>query len=568
MSKIKRITFYSLIFIWLIPCAFGSQDYLNVSPQVIDLGETVSIKISKSIDISTHKIQVLSPLGKAKFPVPEEKPSHFEIFFSETYERGFLTETWNQYEVNLLDRDSNTIERKYFHIRQNRKQLFFTVYVDDIGGGGYLHEEGEDWFKGLGGRINYGYENDEWAPATLSSVVKRYFGSGDSLFYHFHPLEYTKPKIFLKINRFLRWKKKKELINRLIKTEFRDRHYALFVAIFVALSLGILIYKRNKATYLLGIFAFVLFTVFFFAIYSSQMVLNQRHWTLKYSDTEWCKRFLLEAKREFENNNLPFPHIIRFGFNIPPRGLNKFFLTQMGILADASFIFPKGIKTRLGEKEKPGIGMTIPIDEEEEREILSQLGQYSYSWPSSIGLPLPYYTAISGELNSPFIGDETNRGILEMPLTFKNVWGSDIHEANRGIIDRLPSGALVSTYIHPRDDLRSLKDFIFYLRNNCALSFISASDYLKVYLSYRPRPVLIDSKREKAFWAYLDGNQLIPISESHSFVVKSNELISQTKGSPPYIGLIGDIGLLGEMKDKYALVTINDENVALYKLIR
>ncbi len=564
MCKKQRLIPFICLFLLPNSLIFGNQKQIDVSPQIIDLGETVIIRINRTVDIHAQRILILSPSGKAYSPVPEKKSGYYEISFSETYDRGFLNDNWNQYKVSLLDRYNEVIESTYFYIKQTRKELFFTVYVDDIGGGGYLDEAGEKWFKGLGGKINYGYENDEWAPASLESVVRRYNDPGDSLFYHFHPLEYSKEKIFLKVNRLLRWKQKKESINRLLKIDFRDRHYILFILLFSVLSVGFLIYKRKKASYLLCLICFILTMMLFLAIYSSQMVLNQGHWNVKYSDTEWCRKFLLEARREFEKNQLLFPQIVRYGFNIPPKGLTKFYLAQMGVMADASFIFPDGVEPRLGEIHQSEKGPNIY--ENDNREILKQLGQYAYRWPSSMLLPLPYYTAIAGELNEPHDGEEINRGILEMPLTFENICENNANKINYGIIDGLPNGALVSTYLHPRDDLRYLKDVIMYIQNNHKLTFISASDYLKIYLSYYPRPVLIDSKQKKAFWAYLDGDRLIPISESDSFIVKNDGLMPRIANLPPYIGLTADTQLLGEIEGKYALVAKNEEHVVLYKL--
>ena len=555
-------------FIWLLNFLFlpvlGSQNLLDVSPQIIDLGQTVTIRINRTIDLSAQCIRILSPSGKIYSPVPEKKTDHYELSFSETRDRGFLNDNWNQYKVDLLDRHNEIIESACFYIKQERKELFFTVYVDDIGGGGYLNKAGEQWFKGLGGRINYGYENDEWARSSLSSVISRYKNRGDSIFYHFHPLEFSKEKFFLKVNHILKWKQKKDSINKLMNIEFRDRHFILLIVLFSVLSLGFLAYRRNKASYLLFFASLILIAMFFSAIYSSQMVLNQRHWNIKYSDKEWCRQFLLEAKKEFENNQLPFPHILRFGFNIPPRGLSHFYLAQMGVLADASLVFPKGVVSRFRD-DRQSENRSI-IYEQDKRVILQQLGQYSYPWPTSVKLPLPFYTDIRGEVNEPFDGEEINRGILEMPLTFENICDSDAYEVNYGIIDRLPSGALVSTYIHPGDDLRCLKDVIMYLQDNHDLTFISALDYLKTYMSHAPRPVLVDLKQKKAFWAYFDGRQLIPISESDSLIAKSEELMLQIENLPPYLGLIGGTLSLGEMKERYVLITDNDEAVAIYKL--
>ena len=64
------------------------------------------------------------------------------------------------------------------------------------------------------------------------------------------------------------------------------------------------------------------------------------NWEIKLDDTAWCKEFLLTAKQEFQKNGLEYPEITRYGWNTPPRGLNRFYVNQMGVIADASMIYP------------------------------------------------------------------------------------------------------------------------------------------------------------------------------------------------------------------------------------
>lgn len=552
--------------ILLISPALGNQNHFDVSPKVIDLGETVTIRIDKTVDIYTHRILILSPSGKVYSPVPEKKLDHYEISFSETHERGFLNDNWNQYKVSLVDGYNKAVESSCFYIKPKRKQLFFTVYVDDIGGAGFLNKAGEKWFKGLGGKINYGYENDDWGRqiGSLESVISKY--GGDYIFHHYHAVAFNKNRLFLKINRLLRWKHIKESINGFFRVKFRDRHYILGAILLQVLSVALGLYKKAKVIRSILILNFLFTLVVLSAVLSSQFVLNQNNWSLKFSDAGWCEAFLLQTKREFEHNNLTYPPVIRHGFNIPPRKLNGFYLSQMGVLADSSFIFPDGLRLKDNNSASVVAEGTYETDD---RLILKQLGKYSYNWPEKLPLPLPYYSDLRGELNTLYEGVEAHRGLLEMPLTFGNICANGLYEPNYEIIDYLPGGALVSTYIHPGDNLYYLNQVISYLQEKYDLTFISALDYLKIYLNYFPRPILVDAKRQKIFWAYLEDSRLMPIIESDSIVLENDNLIIRNLNLPPYIGLSTDTVFLGELAKRYTLVGDagkNQEDIYLYKL--
>ena len=115
--------------------------------------------------------------------------------------------------------------------------------------------------------------------------------------------------------------------------------------------------------------------------------------------------------------------------------------------------------------------------------ILNQVRKYHYKWPEEVSLPIPYYTDIKGEINTVWNGKESHKGLLEIPLTIDNIaYGFD--ETDKKIIDKLPNGALVSTYIHPGQDLREIKEVISYIENNYTISFISAKGYLDLYLRH------------------------------------------------------------------------------------
>ena len=364
------------------------------------------------------------------------------------------------------------MDKTVFYLNDKNKQLYFTVYVDDIGKAGYLNTIGESWFKSIGGKINYGYQHDDKGGILLGPVLKMYNDKDDYIFHHFHAWQFFRNRVILKLDRFFNWKHRKHLVYNFTSIRLRDRHYIAILGLFLILFAVIWIYRKNKTTKIILISTTTLFFLMLIAVLSSQYSGNPDNWEIKLDDTAWCKKFLLTAKKEFQKNGLEYPKITRHGWNTPPRGLNRFYVTQMGVIADASMIYPN-VNKHGSDNAENDYGV-----------ILNQVRKYHYKWPAKVSLPIPYYTDIKGEINTVWDGKEGHKGLLEMPLTIDNIVAYGFDMSAKKIIDRLPNGALVSTYIHPGQDLREIKEVISYIENNYTISFISAKGYLDLYLRH------------------------------------------------------------------------------------
>jgi hypothetical protein len=226
---------------------------------------------------------------------------------------------------------------------------------------------------------------------------------------------------------------------------------------------------------------------------------------------------------------MEYPPITRHSWNTPPSKINGFYIKEMGVLADASLIFPNKSKFANFDDRDNGI-------------LLEKVSEHKYKWNQNLPIPIPYYTNIEGEFNELWNGREENRGVLEMPLTIDDFTAYGFAESDKEIISALPNGGLVSTYLHPKGNLKLTKKLITYLRNNYNLVFISAIDYLKLYMSYYPRPVLYDQKTQKNYWAYLGSNEVTPITETENVVYnkETNSLDINLHNPPPYIAIRGN----------------------------
>ena len=554
-NKIKHISIISaFLLLFLTYPSFAGQLSLRVIPESINAGDTVRIEfIDQHQPIKNYEIQIISPAGEVHNLVPlKQLENKGQVLFSQTYDRGFLTANWNQYEVKLYNKEKQCVDKAVFYLNDKSKQLFFTVYVDDIGRAGYLNTDGEKWFKSIGGRINYGYQHDDKGGILLGPVLKRYNNKKDYIFHHFHAWEFSGNRGILKIDRFFKWNHRKHLVNNFITIPLRDRHYIAILGLLLILSVVIWIYRKNKTTKTILISVTAIFFLMLIAVLSSHYAKDPDNWEIKLGDTAWCKNFLLTAKKEFQKNGLEYPEITRHGWNCPPRGLNKFYLTEMSVLADASVNFP--LTDEKNNRYKKDVGI-----------ILNQVSQFSYDWPDEIKLPLPFYTNINDELYSVWDGIEEHRGVLQLPISNGSFTVDKFDEYQKEIISRLPNGALVSTWCHPGNDLRQLGPLLNYLTNNYKIEFVTAKKYLDIYMSYFPRPVLVDIPKGKAYWAYLSDSSMIKIRECKIFKISNNIKEIASHDLPPYLGIIDNNHTSSLIKKNYIFFK-QFKNISIYKL--
>ena len=105
-------------------------------------------------------------------------------------------------------------------------------------------------------------------------------------------------------------------------------------------------------------------------------------------------------------------------------------------------------------------------------------------------------------------------------------------------------------------------------RADHTISFVTAKDYLKMYLKYNPRPVLINLYKKKSYWAYLDlhNDNIIPITKTDIIKVDNENININSVNFPPYLGIIGGKYNEMELEKIYEFIGTIDGNINLYKL--
>ncbi len=504
-------SFFYLILLSIIPYTAYSVE-IKVQPKRINLGDTVDIQV---LDIDNNRSSVIKVISPGLDKYTYSLRSRNRIKFGKTYSRGFLSSNWNKYKIHLLN-DSIVLDSAFFYLRPSNKTLYFTVYVDDIGKAGFIDSYDYQWFSEIGGKINIAYQNDDWGNKSLEEVIQKY--PEDFIFHHFHSYEYTGPKFAYYIYHFVNWYKIKKWIENNFGFRPRDRYFAILLLILSVFS--VILYFKNRKFKLYIIFVPLITIIWFLLWYSAYLMKNPENKSINFSDNHWNKNFLLNIKNEFRLNNRQYPSITRHGWNTPPRGLNKFYTTRMNVLADASLNYPY-------------ISDDYYINKDFGK-ILNIVTEYRYDWPQNINLPIPYYTNIEGEINHLWNGIESYRGLIEIPITTSNYCNRDtLLNKEKNIIDSLPHGALVSIWGHPSDNLKNIKCLINYIKGKYNINYIYADDYLKIFMSHNPRPVLV--KNNEVYWAYFGDKMIVPIRKTNLVRIEKGRIVFETEKLPPYI---------------------------------
>jgi len=501
-----------------------SADSLSVFPEYINLGDSVKIEISSVMNINELRLKIVSPSQKEYYPkLVKIKNNKYSVFFSDTFEKGFLTENWNQYKVRLYKMNGLILQEKSFYLRDNNKTLYFTLYIDDMGAGGYPKNKNIQWYHEIAGPINLGYQCDSIGCVPLKKFMKKYDLEIDFVFHHFHSYEFAGNRIILKIDSFFNWYRLHRKINESISKltgrniKLRDRHIFLFLLLLTIIWM--IVYFKNKNLFSkLGVSLFtILFLIFLIASQTANYKHNEKNIKINIDDIQWCKSFLKKIKNKFLENSYFYPCITRHGWNLPPANLNEFYLKEMNVLADASAIRAKRNYYFLKHN----------------------IAKRSIEWRDS---PLPYYTNINEDLNSLWDGKEENRGLLEIPLTFDNINAYGFSDKDKQLINDLPNGALVSTYLHPSHSVIELEPVIKYLKKNFDVKFLSVYDYLKIYMNYFPRPVIVDLDKQKSYWGYLENFILFRIFKTEQLDILASmdrfQINVKTSDTIPYLGLV------------------------------
>jgi len=202
-NQIKSLKFIFLVLLFYISLDFLSSQTITVTPLNINCGEKVEINVSKAYKSEKYILEIITPIGKSYYYDIVEDTS---IEFTKTGAKGFLTNNWNEYTVYLKNSNS-IIDEAHFYLKPDDKELYFTVYVDDVGEAGCVSENDCKCFKSIGGKLNIGYQYDDWGGYNLKQVKREY--PNDYIFHHFHAQQYGGPKVALMISHIISWKKLK-----------------------------------------------------------------------------------------------------------------------------------------------------------------------------------------------------------------------------------------------------------------------------------------------------------------------------------------------------------------------
>lgn len=501
------------------------QNNLEVNKQEIKCGDTIQIFFDRQI--SDAKIKIVDPAGKEYLLEPDKEKEGNRAFFVTDETRGFLTPDWNKYSIYLL-KNNRPVDSTFVRLSESEKILYFTIFIDDIGPYGYINEEDYRWFKDRGGKFNIGYMKDDFGMDDLSFVLKKYPDSSDFIFHHFHAQRFSGNQMLLKIYQFTRWKEFKTAISDILGIELRDRHFliALF-GLSMLMFFLIFISSKKKTIRLGGIVLLVLLNLTLFGIiYTYSYVIDVDKKEVMLGDTEWCKNFLKNKQHEFEQNGIPYPLVTRHGWTIPPRGLGEFYLLQMGVLADQSLDFKPSLEDGFFQ--------------EDYGEELNQVYAYHvYTWPDGLRFPVPFYTDMNGDMNQLWDGIESHRGIIEIPSTHGPYATQVYDEKSLKLCDSLPNGALVSCWGHPGRRIEHAKPLLNYVEKNFKIKMVNVKEYLDVFMSNFPRPVLIDTEKKQAFWAYAGENKIEKIAACDLVNFETGDLLVNFKTDPPVLVMTG-----------------------------
>jgi hypothetical protein len=508
---------------------------ISIIPQRIDPGEKVKIEINTARDMHSLKVKISSPQKREYFLDWEKTGDHqYVAFFAETFDKGFLTENWNQYVVQLCAMDDSLIIQESFFLKDKHKTLYFTLYIDDFGAGGIPQEEDIEWYHDIGGPLNYGFQCDDIGCVPLKKILKKYGGGRDFIFHHFHSYEFVGSRHLKRIDALLDWYKWHHKLNGLAlrltnnRVRFRDRHLFGLLVLSALVWIAVYLKRRNSLAKFAALLSLGLFFLFLVASQAANHKHSDKNMRIRIDDLDWCQDFLKKTKTAFENNGLNYPRVTRHGWNLPPAKLNEFYLKEMNVLADASAIYGSN-------------NSYFPEN---------SLARRTIRWRDTV---LPYYTDIHDDFNSLWDGQEENRGILEIPLAFDNIVAYGFSDADRQLVGTLPNGALISTYIHPANSIKSLKSLLDFLKKNFEVRFVSVAEYLDIYMSYFPRPVLINLDTGKSYWSLQENGELRTICETEIVNLKA-----ANNGSYVKVKTKNAVPIMGLTSEGYAIINFDD----------
>jgi hypothetical protein len=485
---------------------------LNVNKYVIAPGSAVTVRVEGTAQGAAVSGTVRTPAGR-EFPLAfaRSDSSAFESVFTNTTDMGVLTPDWNRYVVAVNHRSAAGVQQALtnsFVLQNSAKCLYFVLWVDDFGATGEFPKRFRDWYRRHAGPISYLLQKDDTRFYNMKRLLSAYDFGYDYLAHHFHAYWWPGSRILLNLeNRvyapFLTWRY--YFRNKVGIDLFRVGNVALVWCVFVlAFVVGYI--RRRKTGDLLGAAACVLLLAgFIFLRANHERVRNRLYWRYEHSNTPWCMAFLANARKEFESCGFAFPSVVRNGWNLPPPGIMAYYMGELGVLADATGVSGLGTNSFLEGYAFYDRTMYWPAR--------------TMYWPART---TPYYASLSRDYNVEWNGDEADRGMLEVPLTFEDFLVLDLDAAVLSKIRSLPNGALLSTYLHANEKTETVEKLVLYLNGAYKnIRYVRADDYVRFFMKLYPRPVLIKADLS-AHWAFLQHGALRAIRKTDVVAVRED----------------------------------------------
>jgi len=371
-------------------------------------------------------------------------------------------------------------------LNEHGKKLVYAVLWIDDAGSASLPRDSVNWYHKNAGPMSFAVEIDDRYPWSFNKLLKNRSIdlAFDYLSHHHHSIQWRG-------NRLIKWiynstKLYWGLYTFLQLLSFStlhpiQLHFVLIVFGSVLFALGYFLYPYD-----IRISALLLMTLFFLALmaFTWFYVRLSRNWKMMLLDTEWNKEFLQRVRKTFEDKGFEYPAIIRHGWNVSLPHMMKFYMKELGVIADWS---------------------PTPTKEEYDACIDNVRIVWKNREPYYAGLSQGYEVEWDGE-------DEEDRGLLMLPVTLGDIAVYGFGEREKKLIKEVPDGGLVSAYIHPVDNFKSIINWVNYLKRFFDVRFITAEEYTRIFMKKRPRPMLID-RNFRVHWTFKENGHFYPIRE-------------------------------------------------------
>lgn len=512
MKYLSLIGFRMLLLLGL-GASLSPGNTLHIEPEQPARGDPVTMVWENLPGGLSLAGTVRDPLGKMhRLEFQESGSGSYRAHFDQTHAAAFLREDWGAYQVRASASDPESTEtwaaEHTFQLDPLSKTLYAVLWIDDFGTGGELSSAFISWYHEQAGPISYVLQQDDTRSFNLDRLLAGYDFNQDYLGHHLQSMRWGGARWRLTLNRWTYgpYERARQRLNQQVGFQLVRAIYLLAILVLLAACGGWIYirHRRRKALWLAG--AALLLALLLLALRANFVMLDDwRNWTFEIANRAWRLETLDQAREEFASQGMDFPPVVRHAWNLPPADSMDDYMQRYGVLADASAV--RGMGTNAYLRIAFGI---------HDREIV---------WSDRV---LPYYASRSQDYNAPWDGQEEDRGLLELPLTFHGAARLAWDRSCEDIVAGLPHGALTAVYIHPGESVETVKQWVTYLNKNVSgVEFVRIDEYMQLFMHHHPRPVHVDAQGT-ASWAFLNDARLIPIRETDQVRVSTGD----TPGEP------------------------------------